>query len=76
MKLKPDDVCESTCPGRTPTCHGSCEKYLAVYREHRAIEAEYQKKAIINDYTTREVHKSKAGIGRSSLARYKPKGRW
>lgn len=75
MKRKPNDVCSPDCTGRTETCHGTCEKYLAVYRTHRAIEAEYQKQAVIDDYSAKEVAKSRAG-GRSSLAKYKPKGRW
>ena len=63
------------CPNSRAGCgnHANCDRYLAYHQKSIELSEERQKRAILNDYTTREVEKSKTG--RSAINRYRSKGR-
>lgn len=46
--MKKDIPCKPDCPDRSPTCHGTCERYAAFAAKVEAERAERQRQADID----------------------------
>ena len=74
MRLKPESECPQDCPGRSATCHATCEKHLSAWRERREQDAKLLERAEVTDYTVKEIMKLKKGRVHD-FDRYRPKER-
>lgn len=44
--------CKRDCPGRSPTCHAECEKYIQ-FREQQ--QEQYKQRKFLHDYACAKV---------------------
>lgn len=65
--------CDKDCANRSPTCHATCEKYLAAWKERRERNEKLKKQGEITAYTIEEVRKTKRN-GHHGLKKLRPKG--
>lgn len=74
MRRNSDNPCLS-CPKSRAGCgkHAECEQYLEYHKKRKEMAEERIKQVAINDYTTREVAKSRTG--HSATRKLRPRER-
>lgn len=69
--IESDNPCDRDCPGRTSTCHCTCEKYKA-WREKKDIEMQKRSAAVagLNTLSDANIRKMWRNKTRSKGKRY------
>ena len=72
MRLNGKQICERDCPDRSPSCHGTCEKYLQFHEDRKAQNEAKLKEKTIDRMNTDSIRRAKNG-NYNSIRRYRPK---